>query len=145
MHASFLAVYTHAHKPRASVCGSHSKTAAHRSWRVLVTVGVLNTAMIYVYASICARFAEQQTDWDTETELCSESPAPTPRKWDWSVSVRSFSDFGINGAPAKQMRHLPSAQEDWGEGGLGGWRHPANRCSSILPSVLLITTLCPWN
>lgn len=30
------------------------------------------------------------------------------------------SDFRINGAPAKQMRHLPSAQEDWDEGGVGG-------------------------
>lgn len=28
------------------------------------------------------------------------------------------SDFGINGAPAKQMRHLPTAQKDWDEGGL---------------------------
>lgn len=36
------------------------------------------------------------------------------------ISLRPVfsSDFGINGAPAKQMRHLPSAQEDWDEGGL---------------------------
>lgn len=38
------------------------------------------------------------------------------------ISLRPVfsSDFGINGAPAKQMRHLPSAQEDWDEE--GGWR-----------------------
>ena len=38
------------------------------------------------------------------------------------ISLRPVfsSDFGINGAPAKQMRHLPSAQEDWDEGGGGG-------------------------
>lgn len=57
---------------------------------------------------------------------------------------RFFSDFGINGAPAKQMRHLPSAQEDWDEGGLGGvdvtrqtdvpLYYPAS--SSSLPCVL---------
>lgn len=37
------------------------------------------------------------------------------------ISLRPVfsSDFGINGAPAKQMRHLPSAQEDWDEG-VGG-------------------------
>lgn len=35
------------------------------------------------------------------------------------ISLRPVfsSDFGINGAPAKQMRHLPSAQEDWDEEG----------------------------
>lgn len=55
------------------------------------------------------------------------------------------SDFGINGAPAKQMRHLPSAQEDWDEGGGGGGvdvtgqtdvplYYPAS--SSSLPCVL---------
>lgn len=64
------------------------------------------------------------------------------------ISLRPvfFSDFGINGARAKQMRHLPSAQEDWDErgGGLGGvdvtrltdvpLYYPAS--SSSLPCVL---------
>lgn len=61
------------------------------------------------------------------------------------ISLRPVfsSDFGINGAPAKQMRHLPSAQEDWDERGGGAdvtrqtdvpLYYPAS--SSSLPRVL---------
>lgn len=50
------------------------------------------------------------------------------------ISLRPVfsSDFGINGAPAKQMRHLPSAQEDWDEE--GGWREREGGVGGVLTS-----------
>lgn len=125
MYVAFLPVNTNTHTNlthTASIYGSHAKIAANRkrgSGGALVTAGVLNTAA---------------------------SPATTPRKWDWSVSVRSFSlTLGLMVLQPNKwgicLRHKRTGMRGGWEGGVDVTRqtdvplyYPAS--SSSLPCVL---------
>lgn len=107
-----------------SICWSHDTDAnleRGNGRAVLKTCGRVNRLPVVVRARKSS--SSSSSSELTGTEPCSPAAPPTPSEWGLICLRPLFSsDFRINGVPAKQMRHLPSAQEDRDEEkeGMGG-------------------------